>query len=443
MSALTFDPYTLAPAQPGQPAKKRPRGRPFQRGHDPRRAHAAVGIGAGCPECNANGVTPFGIMTEKHGQYGTFLGCTNYPTCRYTEQGLKGTPAPAPVPAMTPAPVSVAASHSANGDTLSNMIAAIARDAAAQSVNEPRVVELINAAMEAQRDVISSNVAQIVAATIANIPSGPRALTVTVNGAPAVTIQGASHKMLPRVLTLASVRDDRTGRRAFNVMLVGPAGSGKTLLGEQASECLTPGQFATLSCAPGLPESALIGRMVPDLTTGTERYRSVPFVDTYRSGGTFLLDEVDNADASTLLILNSALANGHITLPSGERVERHADFLLIVSANTYGHGQSRQYVGRTQLDAAFLDRFVGATLTMDYDADLEKTLCPEREILAAVHGVRDKMRQLGTVRRIISTRAVIAARRLVTQVGDSIPAALLAVTEGWTDEDRRAVGITC
>jgi MoxR-like ATPase len=431
MSSLSFDPYTVA-----APAKKKPRGRPFAPGHDPRRAHAAVGLGAPCPECVAAGRV--GTMVQKHGVHGAFFGCSCYPECRYTE----GSTATAAQPVAQPAP----AANGAPVPSLDSIIADIARHAANGAVNEERV----NAIFDARTADISATLTTLATETVAVLQAkladvdkqlqdalagAPRPVAITVGNMPAVTLSGAMHKALPRVLALAQAGFS-------NILLVGPAGAGKTFLGEQAAETLGR-TFATLSCAPGQPESALIGRMVPNLTTGAENYRSTPFVDCYRNGGVFLLDEVDNADASTLLILNSALANGHLTLPSGERVTRHATFLLICSANTYGHGQSRQYVGRTQLDAAFLDRFVGATLTLDYDPDLEAQLCPEKDIRAAVQGIRTKMRELGTVRRIISTRAVLAARKLVTAVGDSIPAALLAITEGWTDEDRRAVGITC
>lgn len=419
MSTLSFTPYALAVDPNGQPAKKKPRGRPFAKGADVRRAATRAQVGAGnvCPTCNK------GTLMTRHGRSGSFVGCSDYPVCRYTESA-SNEPSNEPVfaaPAVASAPVG----------TLDALIADIARRAASESVNETRVMELIGDALDGHSDAISANVAQIVSSALANMPT-TRDVTVSVNGAPAVTIAGAAHKALPRVLSLATA--------GFNVLLVGPAGSGKTLLGEQVAHCLAR-RFGTLSCSPGLPESTMIGRMVPNLTTGTENYRGTPFVDLYENGGVFLLDEVDNSDASTLLILNSALANGHLTLPDGRRVVRHADFVLIASANTYGHGQSRQYVGRQQLDAAFLDRFVGSTLSLDYDTELERALCPERALLDAVHSMRDKMRQLQTVRRIISTRGLLAARKLVLQLGDSVPDALRAITEGWTPEDRRAVGI--
>ena len=36
-----------------------------------------------CPECG-------GKLREKNGQYGSFIGCSNYPKCRYTRKIKKG-----------------------------------------------------------------------------------------------------------------------------------------------------------------------------------------------------------------------------------------------------------------------------------------------------------------------------------------------------------------
>jgi cobaltochelatase CobS len=49
--------------------------------------------------------------------------------------------------------------------------------------------------------------------------------------------------------------------------------------------------------------------------------------------------------------------------------KRHPDFYCIAGANTVGTGLSRQYVGRNQLDAASIDRFV--MIDLPYDAHLE------------------------------------------------------------------------
>jgi MoxR-like ATPase len=189
-----------------------------------------------------------------------------------------------------------------------------------------------------------------------------------------------------------------------------------------------------------MPESRWMGKLIQNITTGEEHYLPSDFVQKYEHGGVFLADEADNSDASTILVLNSALANGHITLPNGRRIVKHKDFVFIVSANTFGHGQSREYVGRSQLDAAFLDRFVGSTVEMGYDKKLETALCPEAEIRDAVWGIRDKVQSL-KLRRIVSTRAILAARKLMLGQGKTLKQALQGITVGWSDADRKAVGV--
>jgi hypothetical protein len=50
----------------------------------------------------------------------------------------------------------------------------------------------------------------------------------------------------------------------------------------------------------------------------------------------------------------------------------HPDFRFVSTANTWGHGADRQYVGRNPLDAATIDRFW--QMDWDYDEQLERAL---------------------------------------------------------------------
>ncbi|MEA4832964.1 MAG: topoisomerase DNA-binding C4 zinc finger domain-containing protein [Oscillospiraceae bacterium] len=36
-------------------------------------------VGGKCPKCD-------GILVERHGKNGSFIGCSNYPKCRFTNQ---------------------------------------------------------------------------------------------------------------------------------------------------------------------------------------------------------------------------------------------------------------------------------------------------------------------------------------------------------------------
>jgi cobaltochelatase CobS len=90
--------------------------------------------------------------------------------------------------------------------------------------------------------------------------------------------------------------------------------------------------------------------------------------EPFENGGVLMLDEMDNSNPSVLTTLNSALENDLCTFPD-KAVERHPDFICIAGGNTYGRGSDRLYVGRTQLDAATIDRFT--FVDWDYDEEAE------------------------------------------------------------------------
>lgn len=248
--------------------------------------------------------------------------------------------------------------------------------------------------------------------------------------------QERAHYALTRVVTLANRRDLDDHR--LPIYLVGPAGSGKTFLGRQVAKVVGL-PFRSIVFSPGLPESALIGRMVPSLTTGEQVYHGTPFVEAFMNGGVFLGDEGDNADPSTMIILNQSLANGAITLPDGREVERHQDFVFIMGANTYGRGADRIYVGRTQLDAATLDRFALSKVYIDYDPDLERDLVGDEALLERWWDIRARVAETN-MQRVVSTRGLIQAWAAFKD-GESIDEIVDVFTQDWTAGERQKVGL--
>jgi len=85
-----------------------------------------------------------------------------------------------------------------------------------------------------------------------------------------------------------------------------------------------------------------------------------------------------------------------------KKVERHKDFYCIAAANTYGSGADREYIGRNQLDAASLDRFV--FFDWNIDEDLERELANNDTWVNYVQKVRKTAKKLG-IRFVISPRA--------------------------------------
>src|SRR5262249_40226256 len=158
-------------------------------------------------------------------------------------------------------------------------------------------------------------------------------------------------------------------RARRNVLLVGPAGSGKTHLAKQVAQALGL-DFAHISCSAGMSEGQLLGRLVPTGEAGRFEYLRSEVVRCYEEGGVFLFDEIAAADSNTLLVINSALANGQMCVPNRPHnpvAVKHPDFVCMAAANTFGTGADRQYVGRNQLDESTLDRFRIGQIEMDYD----------------------------------------------------------------------------
>lgn len=228
----------------------------------------------------------------------------------------------------------------------------------------------------------------------------------------------------------------RTVNAGFkNVLLVGSAGTGKSAIAEQLSTALKT-EFGFLSLSGGTTEGQLLGRLTSD-----GRYLPSEFVRLYEEGGVFLLDEVDAADPNVLLVLNSALANGHLAVPARvkkQSARRHPDFILICAANTWGTGADWQYVGRNQLDAAFLSRFAGAVVEVGYDEALERSLTTESwfELFIAVR----KNCMTNKIRRVMGTRELLAGERLL-KAGYTPSDTWSRLTAGWSADERRKAGV--
>lgn len=265
--------------------------------------------------------------------------------------------------------------------------------------------------------------------------TGSGAVRVRINDLPERELSGAAHSLLPETLKwAASTR--RNGMR-YNLALVGDAGTGKSTLAEQVAEALGL-RFDYLNCSGGVSESRLFGRMTPNLSDGTERYTPALLVDYYRNGGVYALDEMDGLDANVLTAANGMFEAKRWTAPSGETIERHPDFLLFGTMNTHGTGASRLYTGRSQLDAASLDRWV--ILECDYDAELERSLCSVPAIAERFHAIRATVRKLG-LRRWVTGRMIERAETAHVCHNVPVAQAVRAQLSGWSEADLKSCGV--
>src|SRR5262249_23284025 len=77
------------------------------------------------------------------------------------------------------------------------------------------------------------------------------------------------HKRFDRCLRLAKARK--------NILMIGPAGCGKTVLAEKIAAALDL-EFAHVSCSAGTSEGTLLGRLLPTGEGGQFEYASSEFV---------------------------------------------------------------------------------------------------------------------------------------------------------------------
>lgn len=260
----------------------------------------------------------------------------------------------------------------------------------------------------------------------------PPVVEVRVAEADPVRVGGHSHVVLPDVLLALGA--------GCHVLLVGPAGTGKSMMARQTAEAFGQ-EFHALSLGPTTPMSKIFGYY-----DAHGQYHGTPFRSAFEHGGLMLLDELDSGHPGLLAELNQALSIRSCAFADG-MVAAHPEFRLIATANTYGTGGDRQYVGRQALDAATLDRFV--VIDVSVDEDLEERIAlahaPSRpeDTLRVIEEVR-RLRATAAEKRLpvmFSPRAGIDAAKLL-QAGASVEQAIRwRVVRGMSAAHRSALGL--
>lgn len=148
--------------------------------------------------------------------------------------------------------------------------------------------------------------------------------------------------------------------------LYGPTGCGKSSLIRQLSARLNYPVFE-VNGHERLEVADLIGHLT--VRNGNMEWQDGPLVCAMRTGGLFLLNELDLCAPSMLAGLNTILDGAPLCIAenSGELVPSAPSFRFVATANTSGSGDEfGLYQGAMRQNIAFLDRFL--VVQADYPA---------------------------------------------------------------------------
>lgn len=146
-------------------------------------------------------------------------------------------------------------------------------------------------------------------------------------------------------------------KRGRNVMLTGPAGTGKTSLGQEIA-ARTQRPFFHIACNEATDAPTLIGQKVPE-GTGTAWKDGLLTRAIRTPGAVVLIDEPSTARPGALMVLQNVLADTRaLTIDeTGEHVPVAPGVVFILCDNTNGSGdQTGQYTGTATMNRATLDR---------------------------------------------------------------------------------------
>jgi hypothetical protein len=230
---------------------------------------------------------------------------------------------------------------------------------------------------------------------------------------------GRQHKSFETLLKMVA---SGTEGHPINVWLAGPSGSGKTHAAHAVADAMSlpfyySGAVSDAYALLGYKDAH--GNYVPTLCR-----------EAYENGGVFLFDEVDGSDPTATLALNAMLANGHAAFPD-KLIRRHKDCRVIAAANTWGHGATREYVGRNKLDTAFLKRF--AFMNWSYDEELERETCGNPTWAKRVQHVRKAVEKKG-LRVLVTPRESYIGSQLLAAGLDQETVEAATIRSGMTDE---------
>lgn len=218
------------------------------------------------------------------------------------------------------------------------------------------------------------------------------------------------------------------------VLIKGPTGCGKTRFIEHMGERLNRDVY-TVVCHDDLSAADLVGRHLID-ENGTY-WQDGPLTKAVRNGGICYLDEIIEARKDTTVVLHS-LADYRRVLPidrTGEVIEAHPDFMLVVS---YNPGYQNVLKG---MKPSTKQRFISLSFTYP-DPEVEKKIIIKESdiddsLAQKLVDIAKEIRQLTDtdIQEAVSTRLLVYAAKLIKKGFDPYNACIHSLVESLSDED--------
>lgn len=182
--------------------------------------------------------------------------------------------------------------------------------------------------------------------------------------------------------------------------MFGPTGCGKTSCLKQVMQALNYPVYE-LTGHSRLEFPDMVGHHT--VQQGTMRYEYGPLALAMKTGGLFLINEIDLLDPSTAAGLNSILDGYPLTIAEngGELVLPHSMFRFAATANSNGGSdQSGLYQGVLRQNMAFMDRFMLIECTYMDEADELAILKEYADDLLSEETLAQMIRFANAVRRL-------------------------------------------
>jgi len=226
---------------------------------------------------------------------------------------------------------------------------------------------------------------------------------------------------------------DASASMNLPVLIKGPTGCGKTRFIEYMGKRLNRKVY-TVVCHDDLSAADLVGRHL--INENGTFWQDGPLTKAVREGGICYLDEIIEARKDTTVVLHS-LADYRRVLPidrTGEVIEAHPDFMLVVS---YNPGYQNVLKG---MKPSTKQRFI--SLSFDYPKpDIEKQVLMnesgvDKQTAQKLVDIASEIRQLDDtdIQEAVSTRLLIYAGKLIVKGFDPYQACMHTIVESLSDE---------